>query len=112
MALLDTTHLNELVELLGKDTVHQICQDFIRDSQHKFSQLEQTWQENDLPTLGTLSHSLKSASANMALQSFSVEMAKLEKNASLGNLEAIQSQLSSLPALYQESIHSLEHYFA
>ncbi|NVK75061.1 histidine kinase [Marinomonas sp. CT5] len=110
--MIDKNHLNSLSELLGRDTVNQIRLEYVEDSFEKLTLLQQAWQDKNYPELAHISHSLKSASLNMAMQLFAEQCQKIEKAASQHSDQDLQDIIEKLPAIRQASLEELEIYFS
>ena len=89
----DQIQLKTLKDILGSETLHRVKESYIEDSQPKLELLGNAVESLDFATIEQLSHSLKSASSNLALS----ELARL-----FANMEAAatQQEPSSLAALY------------
>ena len=110
--MIDHAQLDSLIELLGKDTINVIRLEFVEDSHEKMTQLEQAWEKRDYDELQHISHSLKSASLNMAMQAFAKQCQLIEMAASQQSEQGIQAIIDDLPSLHQASLHELEMHFS
>ena len=90
----DQTQLKTLLEILGKDTIRRVKESYIEDSHPKLDYLGKAITDGDFEAVEQLSHSLKSASSNLALSGVAEVFAQLEALAT-------QQQASQLAALYQ-----------
>ncbi|MBJ7536423.1 Hpt domain-containing protein [Marinomonas transparens] len=110
--MIDKAHLDNLIELLGKDTINNIRLDYVTDSAEKMTLLLTAWQAKNYDDLAHISHSLKSASANMSLPLLAEQCRIIETSASHEKEEGIQAAVDQLPELYQQSLQALADYFA
>ncbi len=90
----DQTQLKTLQDIIGKETLQKVQRSYIEDSEPKLSALGDAIETEDFATIEQLSHSLKSASSNLALSGVAEVFAQLEALAT-------QQQTSQLAALYQ-----------
>lgn len=109
--MIDHEHLNSLIQLIGKDTMNDIRLEFITDSQEKMVLLLQAWDNKDYDTLKNISHSLKSASLNMALRMLAEQYQQIERLAAQHNKQDMQVIMDHLPALHQASLKELDNLF-
>lgn len=109
--MIDHEHLESLTQLIGKDTMDQIRLEFIDDSHEKMTQLLQAWEERNYDALRDISHSLKSASLNMALRRFAEQCQQVEMASIQHDEQAIQPIIHQLPALHQASLNALADLF-
>ena len=111
--MIDQTHLDTLTQLLGRDTINQIRLEYIEDSGEKLEQLLQAWDEKNYSELRQISHSLKSASLNMAMSAFAKQCQQIEQLATLQhNEQDMQAIIDELPSLHTRSLLALEQYFS
>ena len=90
----DQTQLKTLHDIIGKETLQKVQRSYIEDSEPKLLALGDAIKTGDFATIEQLSHSLKSASSNLALSGVAEVFAQLEALAT-------QQQTSQLAALYQ-----------
>ena len=90
----DQTQLKTLQDIIGKETLQKVQRSYIEDSEPKLLALGDAIETGDFATIEQLSHSLKSASSNLALSGVAEVFAQLEALAT-------QQQTSQLAALYQ-----------
>lgn len=109
--MIDGTQLHSLFDMLGKDIINAIRLEFIEDSAEKMTRLQKMWADKNYHELEEVSHSLKSASLNMALQGFAARCQQIESAAAQHNDTVIQANLDGLSTLYQDSLKALEVYF-
>ena len=109
--MIDRAHLDSLIQLLGKETINNIRLEFINDSNEKVGLLLQAWDKRDYKELRHLSHSLKSASLNMAMQGFAKQCQFIEEAATQQSDHGMQATIDGLPAVHQASLDELEAYF-
>jgi|GEM_PF-1711562 HPt (histidine-containing phosphotransfer) domain-containing protein len=110
--MIDTAHLDTLTQLLGRDTINQIRLEYIEDSHEKLAQLLQAWDTKDYSELRQVSHSLKSASLNMAMSVFAKQCQQIEQSASQHNEQGMQAIIDTLPSLHTLSLRALNEYFS
>tara|TARA_R110001606_G_scaffold347881_2_gene497282 strand:+ start:1056 stop:1394 length:339 start_codon:yes stop_codon:yes gene_type:complete len=110
--MIDHAHLDSLVQLLGKDTINEIRLEFINDSNEKMTQLIQAWDKRDYQELRHVSHSLKSASLNMAMQVFAKQCKLIEEAATQQTDQGMQAIIDDLPTIHKTSLGELEVYFS
>jgi HPt (histidine-containing phosphotransfer) domain-containing protein len=110
--MIDHAHLDSLVQILGKDTINAIRLEFINDSNEKMVLLLQAWEKRDYQELRHVSHSLKSASLNMAMQVFAKQCQLIEEASTKQSDHGMQAIINGLPAIHQTSLKELEVYFS
>ncbi|KZN14471.1 Hpt domain-containing protein [Marinomonas sp. TW1] len=110
--MIDKAYLDSLTELLGKNTVNQIRLEYVQDSTLKLEQLLRAWEERDFETLKQVSHSLKSASLNMAAKQFAQQCEIIEKSAGKGDETPIQTTIKSVSDVHKETLMALSGYFS
>ena len=110
--MIDRAHLDSLIQLLGKETINEIHLEFIDDSNEKMTQLIQAWDKRDYQELRHVSHSLKSASLNMAMLIFAKQCQLIEEAAAQQSGQGMQAIIDGLPAIHQTSLKELEEYFS
>ncbi|AEF56508.1 Hpt domain-containing protein [Marinomonas posidonica] len=110
--MIDKAYLDSLTELLGKSTVDQIRLEYVQDSTNKLNQLMSAWGNRDFEELQQLSHSLKSASLNMAAKQFAQQCEIIEKSAKKEDETPIQTVIESLSDLHRETLMALSGYFS
>ncbi|MET4615543.1 signal transduction histidine kinase/CheY-like chemotaxis protein/HPt (histidine-containing phosphotransfer) domain-containing protein [Stenotrophomonas sp. 2619] len=86
LPVLDSSVLDELVEVIGAQTAH-IIGVFLDDTPALISQLQDASVAADLDQLRALAHSLKSASANVGALALSAASRRIEHDARAGTLE-------------------------
>lgn len=109
--MIDHTYLDSLTQLLGKDVINQIRLEYVEDSTQKIEQLLTAWDEKDHKILQEVSHSLKSASLNMAMHVLAEQCELIEQSASQSSDNGIQEVMDSLPTVHLASLKALEAYF-
>lgn len=109
--MIDHTYLNSLTELLGKDVINQIRLEYVEDSTEKMRLLLAAWDERDYKILHEVSHSLKSASLNMAMRVFAERCQFIEQSASQSREDGVQDIIDGLTVTHSESLKALEAYF-
>jgi HPt (histidine-containing phosphotransfer) domain-containing protein len=109
--MIDHAHLDSLIKLLGKDTINVIRLEFVDDSTEKMAQLGEVWGKRDYQELRQVSHSLKSASLNMAMQVFAKQCQLIEEAATQQSEQGMQAIIDDLPAVHKASLDELETYF-
>lgn len=110
--MIDTSHLDTLTQLLGRDTINQIRLEYIEDSHDKLAQLLQAWNTKNYSELRQVSHSLKSASSNMAMSVFAKQCQQIEQSALQHNEQGLQAIIDTLPSLHTSSLQALKQYFS
>ncbi|MCF7750655.1 response regulator [Bacillus subtilis subsp. subtilis] len=86
LPILDTSVLDELLEVIGAQTAH-IIGVFLDDTPALIGQLQDASVAADLDQLRALAHSLKSASANVGASALSAAARRIEHDARAGTLE-------------------------
>ena len=109
--MIDHAHLDSLIQLLGKETINNIRLELIDDSNEKIALLLEAWDKRDYQELKHLSHSLKSASLNMAMQVFAKQCQFIEEAATQQSDHDMQAIIDDLPAVHQASLDELEAHF-
>ncbi|BFM50174.1 Hpt domain-containing protein [Marinomonas sp. THO17] len=110
--MIDTAYLDSLTQLLGKNTVNQIRLEFVKDSSQKLELLLTAWQEQDYQQLKQVSHSLKSASLNMAANQLAEQCAIIEAASANEQASPIAAAIELLPTLHKETLAVLSDYFS
>lgn len=111
MELLDHNHLNSLIDLLGRESIEQVWINYQEDSAQKMEALLQAWEQQDFFVLEALSHSLKSASSNMALSRLADSLKQLEEASIAGDVARAKHIIQILPELYSISVKEMNLYF-
>lgn len=109
--MIDYDHLTSLVEVLGKETMNKIRVEFVDDSTEKMTLLLAAWEAQNNYDIREISHSLKSASLNMAMKDFAAQCQQMESPAEPQSHAERQAIMDNLPALHQASLAELEAYF-
>ncbi|RBO86293.1 Hpt domain-containing protein [Marinomonas aquiplantarum] len=110
--MIDKAYLDSLTELLGKSTVNQIRLEYVQDSSSKLDQLLSAWDNRDFEALKQISHSLKSASLNMAAKQFAGQCEIIEKSAEKKDEAPIQNAIEHVSDLHKETLMALSGYFS
>ena len=110
--MIDHAHLDSLIQLIGKETTNAIRLEFIDDSNEKITLLIQAWDKRDFQELRQVSHSLKSASLNMAMQVFAKQCQMIEEAATQQSDQGVQAIIDDLPTIHQASLKELDEYFS
>ena len=110
--MIDHAHLDSLIQLIGKETTNAIRLEFVDDSNEKVTLLIQAWDKRDYQELRQISHSLKSASLNMAMQVFAKQCQLIEQAATEQSDQGVQAIIDSLPTMHQASLKELDAYFS
>ncbi|CUB03619.1 Hpt domain-containing protein [Marinomonas fungiae] len=105
--LVDHTQLKTLKDILGRDTLLRVKGSYEEDSQAKLNALEQAVNASNLEQVEQLSHSLKSASSNLALVSLTRLFAQMEASASQGQAEPLMTLLQNAQAEYPTALAEL-----
>ncbi|WP_421847118.1 Hpt domain-containing protein [Marinomonas sp.] len=110
--MIDHAHLDSLIKLLGKETINHIRLEFVDDSNEKIALLLKAWDNRDYKELRHVSHSLKSASLNMAMQMFAKQCQLIEEAATQQNNQGMQAIIDDQPTIHKASLKELEMYFS
>lgn len=110
--MIDHAHLDSLIDLIGKETINNIRLEFVDDSNEKIALLLQAWERRNYQELRQVSHSLKSASLNMAMQVFAKQCQLIEEAATQQSDQGVQAIMDSLPAIHKSSLEELDAYFS
>lgn len=94
----DHTQLKTLMDIIGLDTLGRVKQSYLSDSRTKIAELENAIENQDIKQVEHISHSLKSASSNLALSTLAGVFAQMESDAG-------QGQVENLSHLYQSAVH-------
>ena len=86
LSVLDNEALDELLEIAGAETA-QIIQVFLNDAPRTIRELQEAATAPDMVLLRDLSHSLKSASANVGATALSAAARRIEVGARAGTLD-------------------------
>lgn len=105
--VVDQTQLNTLKDIIGRDTLLKVKRSYEEDSQAKLVTLEQAVNAGDLNHVEQLSHSLKSASSNLALISLASLFAEMERHASQGQAESLNTLFQSAQREYPTALAEL-----
>ena len=109
--LVDDKALNDLINMLDKNTVNLVRLAFLEDSREQMARLNNAWEEQDLSVIARISHSLKSSSGNLALIPLSQAFAELEAIATRGLEHDLPNSLAPLKTCYDASVEELNQYF-
>lgn len=107
----DIQQLTALVELLGVDTLTKVRSSYIQDSQTKMVELATAVEQGDTKTVEQLSHSLKSASANLSLTRLAELFAQMEAQANQNDDSQLATLYQQAHTEYQSSIEVLNKAF-
>lgn len=105
--VVDHTQLKTLKDILGRDTLLKVKHSYEEDSQAKLVSLEVAVSTGNLEHVEELSHSLKSASSNLALVSLASLFAQMEATASQGQAEPLSALFHSAKAEYPTALDEL-----
>ncbi|MBM6550603.1 Hpt domain-containing protein [Marinomonas ostreistagni] len=108
---IDVPQLTTLLQILGDETLQKVRQSYLDDSQDKLPQLAAAIAAQDLAAVDHLSHSLKSASANLAMLELADVFAQMEAQASQGQSDQLAALYDSAMAEYQRSVSELNAAF-
>ena len=100
--VIDTAVLAELralSETTGRDIIGKSIRAFLQQAPGDVTRLRQAASDDDLETLRTIAHSLKSSSANLGAQGLSRLCARLEEAARDQRVELVPAQLLALESL-------------
>lgn len=109
---LDTQQLTMLLDILGREMLQKVHQSYLADSQTKMQQLQQAIAESDCPTVDHLSHSLKSASANLAMSDLASIFAQMEAQAAQGEHQDLAELYQAAQIEYQRALGQLSEALA
>ncbi|MFD1382893.1 Hpt domain-containing protein [Rhodanobacter aciditrophus] len=108
---IDTDQLQSLISILGKETLVRVRQSYLEDSEPKLAQLKQAVETNQLASVEQLSHSLKSASANMALSDLAKCFADMEHQAAQSHSDQLMTLYIKAESCYGQSVTALKEFF-
>ncbi|ADZ93354.1 Hpt domain-containing protein [Marinomonas mediterranea] len=111
-SLIDSTHLTALLQIIGADALNAIKETYIRDVQDKLPELLKHATTDNFTLINELSHSLKSASANMGLTILSKRYAYIEHASENKQHERLLEEVRSLQTLQDNSLTALEDLFS
>jgi HPt (histidine-containing phosphotransfer) domain-containing protein len=109
--MIDHSYLDTLTQLLGKNAINDIRLGYVDDSTQKMSDLLAAWQTRDYIKIQEISHSLKSASLNMAMTHFAEKCQIIEQLAPKHDEQGIHNTIDNLSAVHQKSLIELAAYF-
>ena len=99
--------LRALSETTGRDIIGKSIGAFLQQAPGDVTMLRQALSDNDLETLRTIAHSLKSSSANLGAKGFSRTCAQLEEAAREQRAELAPAQLLVLESLLPGVLNEL-----
>ena len=99
--------LRSLSETTGRDIIGKSVRAFLQQTPGDVTLLRQAFSDNDLETLRTIAHSLKSSSANLGAKGFSRICARIEEAAREQRSELAPAQLLTLESLLPGVLHEL-----
>lgn len=105
----DRTQLQTLIDIIGRETLVRVKESYIEDSQAKLIALGKAVAEKQLKEVDQLSHSLKSASANLALTSLADVFAQLELLSGQGQEEPLDALFEQANQEYQTALTELSN---
>lgn len=106
--VVDHTQLKTLKDILGRDTLLKVKRSYEEDSQAKLVTLEDAVSTGNLEHVEQLSHSLKSASSNLALVSLAKLFAEMENHANQGQTTPLSTLLQQAKTQYPSALDELE----
>ncbi|TDO97494.1 Hpt domain-containing protein [Marinomonas balearica] len=109
--LVNVEHLSELKLVIGLDALDSIKKTYIADVQQKFPELLQQSERGNFHSIHQLSHSLKSASANMGLVPLSKLYAEIESAGEKEQHESILALIQPVQTLQNASLTELNNVF-
>ena len=104
--------LRKLSETTGRDIIGKSVRAFLQQTPADLTRLRQALSDNDLETLRTIAHSLKSSSANLGATGISRVCARIEEAAREQRIDLAPAQLlileSQLPGVLRELSQQVE----
>ena len=108
---IDSPQLTMLLDLLGVEKMQHVRESYLVDSAEKMSALGPCIQSQDWQAVYQLSHSLKSASANLALSDLAGLYAQIEAQSSTAQTDAIPALYEQAQEEYERSVIALKEAF-
>ena len=108
---IDSQQLTTLLEILGAERLALVRQSYLSDSASKMQALGQSVAEQDWHAVNQLSHSLKSASANLALLSLADLLAQMEAQSAQEQGDSMQRLYEAAQSEYDRSVAELNAAF-
>jgi HPt (histidine-containing phosphotransfer) domain-containing protein len=108
--VLDAATLADLEDIMG-DELRALVTAYLADGDARVKSLREAADRNDVPEIGKLAHSLKSASANLGAQPLAAEAKGVEQDARSGTLRDPSPRVAVLERLYAETSRALRERF-
>ena len=108
MTYLETSTIDNLSSFLPKESLQELLECYLRDSQKILNNLDSVLSEKDVKEATRLVHSLKSTSANIGAMSISELAKELEALARDEQLDEIRARLDRLNELFKLSRGDIE----
>ena len=108
---IDTHQLQSLISILGANTLARVRQSYLEDSEPKLAQLKHAIDGQQFSEVEQISHSLKSASANMALGQLAAIFAEMEQQSAQGKPERLSDLYLQAEECYWLSVQALKDFF-
>ena len=108
--VLDAATLADLEEIMG-DELRMLVVAYLSDGDARLLALRAAADRNDVPEIGKLAHSLKSASANLGAQPLAAEAKGVEQDVRSGTLSDPSARVAMLERLYAEASRVLRERF-
>ena len=108
--MLDAATLADLEDIMG-DELRALVTAYLTDGDARVKSLREAADRNDVPEIGRLAHSLKSASANLGAQPLAAEAKGVEHDARSRALNDPSARVAVLERLYAETSRALRERF-
>ncbi|MGN6729709.1 MAG: ATP-binding protein [Rhodanobacteraceae bacterium] len=108
--VLDAATLADLEDIMG-DELRALVTAYLTDGDARVKSLREAADRNDVPEIGRLAHSLKSASANLGAQPLAAEAKGVEQDSRSGTLREPSARVAVLEKLYGETSRALRERF-
>lgn len=108
--VLDAATLADLEEIMGEE-LRALVSAYLADADVRLQALRVAADQSDVPEIGKLAHSLKSASANLGAQPLAAEAKGVEHDARNGTLADPSARVAVLERLYAETSRALRQQF-
>ncbi|HET7558199.1 MAG TPA: ATP-binding protein [Rhodanobacteraceae bacterium] len=108
--VLDAATLADLEEIMGEELCSLVLA-YLTDGDARIKSLREAADRSDVPEIGRLAHSLKSASANLGAQPLATEARGVEQDARSATLGDPSARVAALEKLYGETSRALRERF-
>ena len=105
--LIDRAMLQEMLDLVGCDTVAEIVEQLREDCSKRLAELQAGVERQDTHLIGTQAHSLKGAFANIGGQRVSDLAAELERRGKAGDLAGVEAILGDFSLTCESTLEAL-----